>query len=156
MNYLKTIILFLTCALFTVSCGSKKDFDFASAEVALVANEGYETATLRSTGYGNSKDEALYQAEKLAFENLFFRGFPNSNFRNPIIGLDRNAIEKKHPTFFDEFYGNTMRTFISSSYQSTPFQKSKGTHITTVDLTINVNTLKKYLEDKGIVRRFGL
>ncbi len=150
------IVFFLIFCLFNFSCGSKKDYSFASAEVSLISNEGKETITLRSTGYGSDKDEALYNAEKLAFENLFFRGIPNSNFRMPLVSIDESGETNKHKQYFTDFYQKRMRTFIASSYQSTPFQKYKGTYVSTVDLKINVDLLKKDLENKGIIRKFGL
>lgn len=156
MMAIKTFLGILILALIFAGCSASKDLSFASAEVVLLSNQGYETLTLRSTGYGNNKEESTYNAEKLAFENLFFRGVPNSNFKKPLLGLDREDIESKNQEFFNRFYRQQMKTFIASSFQSTPFQKSKKTTITTVDIKINVAILKKFLEQKKMIRKFGL
>lgn len=139
-----------------ISCGSKKDYSFTSAEVALVSSNGYETITLRSTGYGESKGESIKNAEISAFKNLFFRGIPSSNFSKPLIDIDETKATSKNQSYFDNFYNNRMKTFISSSYQSTPFQKKGGIYATTVDLKINVGILKRDLEENGVIRKFGL
>ena len=142
--------LFLGCG------GSKTDYNFASGKVAYLSSEGMETISVRSSGIGKAEAQAKYQAERLAFENLFFRGISSSNYSKPLVGIDEKEQLQKNATYFNEFFNKRMQTFILSSFQSTPKQKIKGEVHLTMDLKINTKSLKKDLEENGIIRKFGL
>ncbi len=143
--------------LLLLSCGSSKtDYNFASGKVAYLSSEGMETISVRSSGIGKDETQAKYQAERLAFENLFFRGISSSNYNKPLVGIDEKEQLQKHANYFNEFFNRRMQTFILSSFQSTPKQKSKGVVHLTMDLKINTKSLKKDLEENGVIRKFGL
>lgn len=139
------------------SCGgAKTDYNFNSAKVSYLSSEGLETLSVRSIGLGDNEEQAKYQAERLAFENLFFRGISLSPYSKPLVGIDEKEHLQKHAGYFNDFFGGRMQTFILSSSQSTPKQKSKGTTRLTMDLKINTKSLKKDLEEHGVIRKFGL
>lgn len=149
-------IISILCFISTNCGGSKTDYNFASAKVAYLSSEGMETLSVRSSGVGENESQARYQAERLAFENLFFRGIAGSPYSKPLVGINETEELNKNASYFNSFFNNRMQTFILSSYQSTPKQKSKGTVYLTMDLKINTRSLKKDLETNGIIRKFGL
>ena len=157
MKNLFNISILTVLLLIFVGCGgSKTDYNFVSGKVAYLSSDGMETLSVRSSGIGKDETQAKYQAERLAFENLFFRGISSSNYNKPLVGIDENEQLQKHSSYFNEFFNRRMQTFILSSFQSTPKQKSKGEIHLTMDLKINTKSLKKDLEENGIIRKFGL
>ena len=106
----------------------------------------------------NRKDKYSTQteAEKQAFETLLFRGVPGSQVPNAMIGTDESEIKSKYKDYFQDFYGNRRcRTFIMSSSKSSSGRKQAFTSVT-LELKINFHALRKDLENKGLIRGFGL
>ncbi|MEO1030856.1 MAG: hypothetical protein AAFX55_05600 [Bacteroidota bacterium] len=153
---MKTIsyILLLMSFLVLSNCGSSKEAEFTSARVKYISNNEYETLTLSSVDSGSDKEEAIYKAQKLAFQNLFFRGVPNSPYNKPLIGLNESESYKKHKGYLNDFYNGRMQTFITNS---TDFIDKKGPGVTaTVNLTINMRALKKDLQNNNLTQKFGI
>jgi hypothetical protein len=115
------------------------------------------TIILNSTGYyKGGVDETTFVAEKQAFETLLFRGIPGSEVSNPLIGINEAEIKEKNKKYFDEFYtGKRYRTFVMSS-EKIDTKQSKGFRSVKIRLKINVSSLTKDLEYKGVKRGFGL
>ena len=107
--------LFLLLLFFFLGCKSSQNSTLHSGNVAYVSNEGLETLTLRSTDYGTNKEDAIENAKRLAFQNLFFRGVPNSPYRDPILGISETEKYREHEDYLKEFYDNRMYTFINRS-----------------------------------------
>ncbi|HSI70847.1 MAG TPA: hypothetical protein VK941_11480 [Gillisia sp.] len=149
------IISLLLLSYLFISCGgSKKHAEFTSARVTYVSNSDRETLTLRSTEVGSSKENAIYNAQKLAFQNLFFRGVPDSPFRKPLISVNEDEAYKKHRDYLNEFYNGRMQTFITNSSE---FLNEKGPGTTaTVNLTINMRALRQDLQNNNLMQKFGI
>lgn len=149
----KTLMVLTTILLFT-SC-NKNLYTPLTAEVNFINEESHKTIELRSIGFGNNKDAALYDSEKKAFEILFFRGIPNTSIENPLIGTNESELLNKHSSYFNSFFKSRYRSFIMSTYQSSPPQRKKGVTSVVSDIKINILSLKKDLEEHGIIRKFG-
>ncbi|MFZ0491027.1 MAG: hypothetical protein WBV11_13460 [Salegentibacter sp.] len=146
--------LFLLLLFFFLGCKSSQNSTLHSGNVAYVSNEGLETLTLRSTDYGTNKEDAIENAKRLAFQNLFFRGVPNSPYRDPILGISETEKYREHEDYLKEFYDNRMYTFINRS--SELISDKKRPIQATVSLTINMRALKKDLQENNMMPKFGL
>lgn len=146
------IIVILTCL--STSC-AKKITAPLTAEVNAINEDKHKTIEVRSVGFGNNTQEAIYDSEKKAFEILFFRGIPNTSIENPLIGSNENEIISKHPLYFKRFFESRYKSFIMSVYESSPSQKNKGVTSVVSDIKINILSLKKDLESNNIIRKFG-
>jgi len=126
-----------------------------SAPVATYEKEG--TITVRSTGTGHNARRARLDAERQAFYTLFFRGYPDSQQKTPLIGYAEANIPQQHREYFRSMFGKTelgnnrYRTFILASRPSGRFSG----HQQDVDVTINLRALRSDLEHSGIIRKFG-
>lgn len=147
--------LILITILLSAACSSSKNAGFNSAKVNYVSSDGRETITLSSSDIGKNSEEAIFKAEKLAFQNLFFRGIANSPFNKPLVGINEQAQYKKYREYLDSFYATRMGTFIIYSNESVSKVKGGG-KLARVDLTINMLALQKDLEENRVIKKFGL
>jgi len=145
--------VFFTIILLT-SC-SKKMYSPLTAEVNVVSEDKHKIIEVRSIGFGDSKESAFYDSEKKAFEILFFRGIPNTSVETPLIGSNESELMNKHSKYFESFFKNRYKSFIMSISESSPSQKNKGVISVVSDIKINILSLKKDLEENGLVRKFG-
>jgi hypothetical protein len=127
-----------------------------SAEVNFIS--GWEgTITMRATGTGLTRNEAIEDAERKAFQVLLFRGLPGSDQHIALIGSDESAERIRHKAYFDQFYSEKRyRTFIMSSIPVTSWARfGCGRKSISVDLKINLIALRKDLEQFHVIRKFG-
>ncbi|PHR72548.1 MAG: hypothetical protein COA67_04690 [Lutibacter sp.] len=142
-----SLILFISC--------SKKIHTPLTAQVNVVNEVKHKTIELRSVGFGAKKEDALYDSEKKVFEILFFRGIPNTSIETPLIGSNEPELLNKYKSYFDSFFKYKYKSFIMSTSLASPMQKDKGIFTSVNDVTINILSLKKDLEEHGIIRKFG-
>jgi len=99
----------------------------------------------------------MIDGERQAFKDLFFRGYPTSQQKTPMIGVNESALTQQHKAYFDRFFGmtelgdNRYRSFVISSK---PIGKFSDNQLT-MDVTIHLRALRVDLEQNGIIRRFG-
>lgn len=153
MKKLLPLALLITCI---VSC-SPKVYPVQSCN--LVADQN-NTITLRSSGFGKQKVESLDAAERYALETILFRGVPGSQYSSPLVGININEEQARqaNPRYFKEFFENGRhKSFIVSSVPVSDYSWTKYQAWTiSADITINVVSLRKDLEQHGVIRRFGL
>ena len=147
--------LFVCSVLFLTACGGSQHASFDSALVSYVANDKRETLTVKSTDIGENENVALFNAKKLAFQNLFFRGIPNSPFNKPMIGINEKEKFKANKAYLDTFFNQRMGTFITNSNESVSKVKG-GRKMAKITLTINMLALEKDLEEHNVIKKFGL
>lgn len=125
-----------------------------SAEVTYV-NEKNGVLYVRSSAYGKTNLASMDNAEKNAFEVLFFRGIPGSQQALPLISINEKG-KSSSTKYFEEFYSNgRYKSFITSTAPYSGYQKTKsGIHVT-ADVGINLKSLRADLEHHNIIRKFG-
>ena len=108
-------------------------------------------------GIGKNKLSAINDAEKNAFEVLFFRGLPESQQKVPLIGANENEAKQKHPIYFDKFFsGLRYKTFLMGSIPAPNTSSIKGNFKSiAVEVKINISALRIDLEQYNIIRKFG-
>lgn len=121
-----------------------------------VAGATKDAVTLRCTGYGKKAAIAATDAELSAVKTLLFAGAQGTPYSIPLIQESKEATEEKYKSFFDDFYNNTYKNFIESSVIVAPYGKNAlKQKCITLDVCIRVNQLRAYLENNGIIRKFG-
>jgi hypothetical protein len=152
MKERKKLLFAIPIALLIIACRTI----YFSAEVNYLSGDE-QTVTVRSIGLGNDEEKAIINAEQKVFDVLFFRGLPNSKQKLPLIGSNESAEKAKHKKYFDEFYdGKRHKTFILSSIPVSNAEKVKGGQkMITVDVKVNLSSLRHDLETFEVVRKFG-
>jgi len=119
-------------------------------------NKGFITVT--TTGTGVNSRRAMIDGERQAFKDLFFRGYPDSQQKIPMIGVNEIALMQQHKAYFDQFFGmtelgpNRYRSFIISSH---PDKRGFSHKQLKMKVKINLRALRADLEQNGIIRKFG-
>ena len=122
-----------------------------------VGNDG--TKLLKVWGYGKKVDNAIYDAKRTAVAAVIFRGVPGGNGAAPTPSLLPVDGYDQHFDFFDEFFkdGGMYLSFVNLTTDGTPggsdnIKMSHGYKVA-VSASINFNALRKFLEEKGVVKR---
>ncbi|MGN1375682.1 MAG: hypothetical protein ACI4V5_03920, partial [Prevotella sp.] len=115
------------------------------------------TVTFRATGYGKNVKMAVNDAELNAVRTLIFSGAPGTAYQMPLVATDSGTAEAKHSDAFNELYESAYRNFIESSVTVTAFGKdAEKRKCTTLDIRVRAKSLRIWLENKGVIRKFGL
>ena len=153
---MKKLLGLVLLALIAGSCKStNQNAQVASARVRYMGNEARNTLTVNSMDYGSNNEEAIYNAKRLTFQNLFFRGVAGSPFNDPLIGINEQEEYKKHKDYLSDFYQNRMESFILNSREKVEKVKG-GQRKANITLTVNLRALRQDLEDKQVIKKFGL
>lgn len=122
-----------------------------------ILNSTKDAVSMRCVGYGKKATIASMDAELSAIKTLLFVGAQNTQHSMPLVQEDKAAFENKYRKFFDAFYSKEYQNFVESSIIVTPYGKNAlKQKCITLDVCIRVNQLRTYLENNGIIRRFGL
>ncbi len=115
------------------------------------------TITMRAIGIGVNSEDAIYDAEKNAFNVLLFRGLPESEQKVALIGTNEAEEKNKHKDYFNKFYEEKRcKTFVMSSIPTTDLIRNKGGKKSiATDIKINLVALRKDLEQNNVIRKFG-
>jgi hypothetical protein len=155
MKFLK---YFLPCSflMILISCSPKI---IPSAEVNYLGKGQQGTINVSSIGYGKKMgdiEEVKKNAEINAFNTLLFRGIPGTDLQNAMLGTNESEIKSKNSDYFKSFFNNNRyRTFIMSSNPTSSLFKEKGYNKITIVMKINIYSLRKDLEQNGVIRKFG-
>jgi len=147
-------LCYLFAILFLFGCSNKSIP--SSAKVNYLSSiDG--TITVRAIGVGENQLAAIADAEKNAFEVLFFRGLPESEQKVALIGSNEIEENQKYQTYFDRFYKDQrFKSFLMSSIPTAKATNIKGgSKSIAVDIKINVIALRKDLEQNNVIRKFG-
>ena len=122
---------------------------------AVAIHDDANTITLRCSGYGKTEADAIADAGRYAVEQVLFRGVPNSNQRDPLIGVDENTARKQYTRYLQELLDEER--YLSFLTQSIPVEngRSNGKTWIVANITINLRALRSDLEQAGIIRKFG-
>ena len=111
-----------------------------------VLNATKDAVSMRCVGYGKKATIASMDAELSAIKTLLFVGTQKTQHSMPLVQEDKAVVENKYKKFF-----------VESSIIVTPYGKNAlKQKCITLDVCIRVNQLRTYLENNGIIRKFGL
>ena len=133
-------------------------FSFSYAQYhSTVQSATKSSVTMRVIGYGKNAKTASADAENNAIKTLLFAGAQDTSYRLPLIPDNKETVETKNKDFFDKLYKNEYKNFIESSIVVTAFGKdAQKRKCITMDICVRAEQLRAYLENNGIIRKFGL
>jgi len=137
--------------VFLLSCC----FLHCSAQVEFVSEQN-GTITIRTSGTNKKVNEAMEEAEKYVFYYVFYRGIPGSSLKTGLIDIPESEAEQKFKEYFDAFYKSRYQTFITVVNQNGDVMKMKHKEKNiSFDMTVNVEALRRDLEQNQVIRKFG-
>ena len=111
---------------------------------------------IQSTGFGKKEVIAQLDAEQAAMETLVFQGISGTQFAMPLVA-DQSASRRDHAEFYTTFFEQQgFRAFVNKTQQMSGLVKFKGGKKMDTRMLVDVNGLRKHLEDKGVIRKFGM
>ncbi len=153
--------------LFTeVTAQRKKDFNaswdgsYDIVNIPEVKNTP-DIITLKATGIGKTREEATGRSKRNAVAAVLFKGVPGSAVSSPLLGDEVNNLLANYKPFFDEFFApkGDFNRFVNMPGDVDPKDiiaiKKIGYEVAAT-CQVNYNELRKYLEDKKMIRKFGL
>ena len=143
-------LIIITTGLF--SCSKKLAPPGYNGEVNYLRNDNKGTVTVQSLGFGRDKNESYLNAKATSFYILFFRGLAVSDYNLPLIPNENN---KKDDPIVKNLLDGDFSTFITSVYTISEATKVGKYYQCELEITINYDALRKYLEQNNIIRKFG-
>lgn len=116
------------------------------------------TINLRAIGFAKKKNNSIENAARGAIYAVLFHGISGSPYSLPMINNEseqlknpivRELLENGYKSFF------TSMVNISEEKKIRKFDGIKGIE-TVNEFTINIDAIRKYLEQNNIIRKFGL
>ena len=153
MKYIYLLTIFSFCFL-VESCKTHEPVTTAQVNY-LGQSDG--TITMRCVGVGDNREAISMNAEKNALNVLLFRGLPGSMQATPMIDMTENEAKTKYPAYLEELLEKgRYKTFIMSSVTTGELSKAdNGAKQASIDIKVNVASLRRDLENNNIIRKFG-
>lgn len=142
-----SITTWILVSVFVVACSP-------SLPTGMVSYVGYsgETLKVKSEGFGQKEVDIESQAAVNAINRLLFEGIVGSSFKEPMI----TDSGKKSDSFFKELEQGGYRRYITSIQRETQVVQHKGlVRTATYQVSMDVASLRRALEQEGIIRKFG-
>lgn len=159
MQQLYLIFCVGAIAFFTMpSCKTTSPYP-ATSEVNYVSNPNPGLVTVEATGYGKTSEAAELDTYNTAFTTIFFKGLPAfTALRTPMIPNESKA-RSEHAAYFKNFFEERgYLQFVTN--KGTPAKGSKADDGKNTSVrntfTINYESLRRDLEQNGVIRKFGL
>lgn len=153
---MKNFLFLLLISAFAISnnqCKTKA-ITYTAVVTALPDNTEGEIF-LRSNGNGTAITDATITSEKNAFNSLLFRGITNSQQLRPLVEDEATSRSQNKAFYIDFFDKRGYNKFIIYT-ANTKTDKLKGAnYVVTSDIRINLFALRSYLEQQGVIRKFG-
>ena len=126
-----------------------------TGEVNAVSHEN-SIIVLSSQARAESVSKAVYHAERNAFENLIFKGIPNTNQESPMVPSEVKAL-KDNPTLFNNLLVEQgYRRYVMDSYTNNSVAVGGGVQLIDQVIKIDLKALRNYLQAEGVTKKFGL
>jgi hypothetical protein len=94
-------------------------------------------------------------SERQAFENLLFKGVPNSNQEVALLGNETRAWSENAATMQELLIDRGYLHYITSS-ETADHIKDGGVSLLKQNIEIDLAGLRKYLEGENAIKKFGL
>jgi len=125
-----------------------------TGEVNAVSHEN-SIIVLSSQARAESDSKAVYHAERNAFENLIFKGIPNTNQESPMVPNEIKAL-RDHPTLFENLLVDQgYRRYVMDTYTANT-QSVGSVRLIEQVIKIDLKALRNYLQAEGATKKFGL
>ncbi len=151
------LILVFFCQFLIVNA-QENDLKDYKANVEFINSDIAGTVTVSAFGFGKKQPESIIHAARNAFFTVLFRGIPGSKYKSPLI--ENEEAFKNNPVVL-EILKDGYVSFLSKTtvVNIIPTKKkdygAKGI-LTKNNFTINYDALRRYLEQKKVIRKLGL
>jgi hypothetical protein len=129
-----------------------------NGQIVFESAENTGSITVKATGFAKTKAESVNNASAGAMYTLLFRGITGSPNSLPMVP-DENG-KKNDPAVLSLLNEGFAAYITKSLLISEVVKKRKQDGIkgkqTTSRLTINTDALRRYLEQNGVIRKFGI
>lgn len=144
----------LFCCLLS-ACARKPIGPFQPVGATFIDSPTSGLIRLRVDGFGKSISRAEENAVSAAFLAIIFRGIPEFTALNRPLVSSESKFNSENPGWFQNFIeSGTYQRFINKDYGIQELEVKKGRRVSR-ELTINYQALRRYLEEEGVVRKFG-
>ena len=161
MINMKKILILITTACLIVGCGSKQPPRLATyqkQEIECLGVEGDGSQTIRVTGTGRSRGDAIEQAMKDAVNAVIFKGI-----RGGMQGCDARPLvnelnaRDKYADYFDPFFMDrgTYRDYVSMMDRkpgSNDIQSNRSFMNVRITVRVYRSELRARLREDGIIK----
>lgn len=162
---MKHLLVLMMCLPLVAGAGNRKE-QKADAEteawryeIEYVSNSNSNDAIVKVWSYSKKPQVAAEQSKKNAVHAVIFKGIPA---KDRYIGRKPLVSGAKDDAFFNGFFaegGDYMR-FVALTNSGAlgggdVLKTSKKEYKVGVTVTVMVDDLRKYLEEKGVVRKLG-
>ena len=146
----RKVLLFMIVVLGMSGCRNERPI-YNAVGIGDDAN----TITVRCNGYGKTEGDAIADAGLYTIEQVLFRGVPNSNQREPLIGVDEDRAWRNHRGYLESLLTN--KRYLSFLTLTSPIEggRERRQNWVVVDVTVNLRALRSDLEQAGVIRKFG-
>lgn len=140
------------------SCSSPKQaqkVEFARTGEVKCTQYDRDVIQLMATSRASTMEEASVFAERNAIENLLFKGIPGSNQESPLVSNELESL-RQHPAFYDNFImQREYEKYIMDSYIASKNEQNK-VWIVQQQIEVDLEAMRRHLEQNQIIRKFGL
>lgn len=155
-------ILTVSCmvALFAACSAPKYVNPYSTSTLVSHDTQGILTLVGVSDELDNEKDDvgkavATAAAHQKALRQLFYMGFPGTDFKNPLITKGQ-SVETQHATFFKDFWATGYKQFITDNkVEFTGCKEAKKCIKAIATFKVNYNQLRRYLEQNKVLNKIG-
>ncbi len=145
----------LAIILFAFACGSIKPIPFSRTGAVECVAKDRTTITLQSRSVAHTAELATEYAIRNAFENLLFKGIPNSNQERALIP-DESSFLTNHSKLYNRLMKQKeYQLFIIDSISESNTKQKDG-YQSQVSLKVDLHALRAFLEKNGAIRKFGI
>ncbi len=148
---MKYLIIF---AFLVISCNTTQSIPYSRTGEVLASDSDRNTITLLSTSRAHTLGLANLYAERNALENLLFRGIQGSAFEEPMISNEAELTADQKTTL-DRFIQSEYEKYLIDAH-NTSQSESQGVHTVQRSITLDVKSMRKYLEQYSVIKKFGL
>lgn len=155
MKQLLLSLIAITLCIGSVSAQKVRPSEYASYVNLVKESKG--SVTLRSNGWGKTEAQAVEDAEVRAILTLLYVGLPSAQRLSALVPNEQEANDKK-PDYFERLVTQrAYKRFVTESSPKGSFTKLKGEKQKSmpVDITVNVDALRKDLQANDVIRKFG-
>lgn len=176
MKALGYVILAATLTAATLSCRRPPASTSLNYEVKPMEQGKQGTVMFKIFSYGNTSRQGIDRAKMDAMHAVLFKGIPGSNSTRPLV--DASTLEK-NKEYFVNFFGGAneinqyslgyikiregshegpYRLFVTESGDGSIEDRVKVNNMVKVGVpvVINLDELRRKLEQDNIIRKFGL
>lgn len=133
-----------------LSCNKK----FIPSSSISASNYNQSSLVFNVNNSGNTREAAVSNALSMAFETLFFIGAPGTNSNLPLFEGKNNNGRSYFKNFMES---QKYKPFIVSieNILLDPYQKKFTPINISLKVVINVESLRRFIEGEGEIRKFG-